>query len=195
MTFLELLQDWDRHITLAFNQLSSPVSDWIGMLFSNREVWFVLYAVVAVMLVVRLGWKRGLGAIVCISLTIVVCDQGGNFVKSAVARFRPCWDSWMVQNGLNMLEGRGDYYGFYSAHAANAMGFAAGSTGCFRWNGGKCRAYSIGICIWALLVGFSRVFVGRHFFGDVTVGFFVGIVSGFLFARLGGILCSKLKIQ
>lgn len=194
MNFLDYIQDVDRHISLAINSFNSPWSDKVWIFFSDKYVWFLLYFIVAAALLGRLGWKRGLLAILSVVLTIVACDQGGNFVKMTVARFRPCWDSWMVQNGLHMLEGRFDYYGFYSAHAANSMGFAICSALCLKWDArSRYRVYTACIIVWALLVGISRVFVGRHFFGDVLVGFFVGLLFGWLFARVGGLVAKRIS--
>ena len=69
-------------------------------------------------------------------------------------------------------------YGFFSAHAANAIGFACAASIIL-----KSRTWKIVLPIWAILVGVSRVFVGKHFLGDVLVGFMVGAFFGILFAR------------
>lgn len=194
MEFLDRIQDIDRHVTLAINQCYSPFTDEIWKIFSNREIWYVLYLLVAIALVRRLGWKKGLVAILSVILTIVACDQCGNLVKNSVARFRPTWDSWMMRNDLHILLGRHGYYGFYSAHAANAMGFAVGSARCFKWDGKKHRAYTWAIVIWGVLVGLSRIFAGAHFAGDVIVGLLVGTLFGCIFAFLGKKIIDKFVI-
>lgn len=194
MTFLDNIQDLDRHVSLAINSLHSTWSDQVWMFFSDKNVWFLLYFCVAAAMLGRLGWKKGLVAILSVVLTIVLCDQGGNFVKFTVARFRPCWDSWMVQNGLHILEGRFDYYGFYSAHAANSMGFAICSALCLKWDReSEYRIYTTSILIWAVLVGMSRVFVGRHFFGDVLAGFAVGLLFGWVCSRIGRFFADRIS--
>ena len=38
--------------------------------------------------------------------------------------------------------------------------------------------------IWAFLVSLSRIFLGRHFFGDILAGAAVGLLLGYLFALL-----------
>ena len=48
----------------------------------------------------------------------------------------------------------------------------------------------MGLC--GLLIGLSRIFVGKHFLGDVLAGFAVGILLGVLFGRLAELVCRKL---
>lgn len=175
MTLIEHLHFVDRDLTLAINSLHCTQTDYLWLLFSNKSVWFVMYAIVAFFLFRRLGWRRALLWIVAIVLMITCCDQFSNFIKDLVARWRPCKDPYMLYNGLWVLEGGGNY-GFYSAHAANTMAFAVGSLMAFRSDGSRCRPYAIWIFSWAFLVGISRIFVGKHFLGDVLVGFLVGAV-------------------
>ena len=186
----------DQDVTLAINALHCPATDAVWQVFSNKEIWFVLYAAVLVFLYIRLGWKRATIAVLACVLTIVFCDQLANFTKAYFERLRPCWDQNMVDGGLHILEGKGNLYGFYSAHAANAMGFAACSYFCFRND--KTHTYRIyGWCIfiWAILVGMSRVFVGKHFFGDVCVGFAVGLLAGWALAMLGRWIIGRLRLS
>lgn len=180
------LHHLDQEATLAVNSLNSPFTDGVWMLFSDRKVWFVLYAALAVLLFVRLGWKKALAVLAAVALVVLACDQTANLVKYSVARLRPVWDNYMVAGGLHRLEGRGSWYGFFSAHAANAMGVAVTVVTGFR-AGDKSRSYrSLAwiMYVWAVLVGLSRVFVGKHFLGDVLTGFAVGLLFGWLLGRL-----------
>ena len=38
--------------------------------------------------------------------------------------------------------------------------------------------------LWSLLVGFSRIILGVHFFWDVMAGFFIGLIAGFVIILL-----------
>lgn len=173
----------DRELTLALNGIHSPVSDWLWMTFSAKLVWVPLYLLMAWFIFKRLGTKRGLWALAAVALTFLLCDQFSNLVKDSVGRLRPCHDDWMVSSGLRILEGKGGKYGFFSAHAANALGLATVTTGCLRTDKAHTyRWYAWAVYIWAVLVGISRVFVGKHFLGDVLVGAAVGIGFGLLAA-------------
>lgn len=184
--FLSQLVQLDKDVTFAINSFHCPAGDFIWGIFSDKEIWFIMYFLIALLLFRNLGWKKAIAATISIILTIVCCDQFSNFVKEAVARLRPCCDPDMISRGFRLLEWCGPVeYGFYSAHAANAMGFAIASTIAFSNDKSRsCTGYGIFITVWAVLVGISRVFVGKHFLGDVITGFLVGIVVALI---LGGI--------
>ena len=185
MEIIASLEQADRSASLFINSLNSPLTDPVWQFFSNKLVWIPLYLAVLVFFFLKFGWKTALKCLAACVLTIVICDQFSNLIKDACARMRPCHDPWMVTHGLHMLEGKGNLYGFFSAHAANAMGFALCSALCIKQGSGrKTTAYTVLIVIWALLVGISRVFVGKHFLGDVLVGGGVGALVGWAVARL-----------
>ena len=189
LNLLRQVHHIDQDVTLAVNALHCPATDFIWQVFSDRQVWFVLYAAVLVFLYRRLGWKRATVVVLACILTVAACDQLGNFTKEWVGRLRPCWDLNMTERGLHILEGKGNLYGFYSAHAANAAGFAACSWLGFRNDRSRpYRKYACFIFPWSFLVGISRVFVGKHFLGDVLAGFCVGLLIGSLLAAAARLL-------
>lgn len=199
IALLETLEQADKTATLAINSLHSALSDAIWVVFSDKEIWYPLYFIVLVFLFIRLGWKKAIVVTLACVLTIVACDQFANFTKDFFERYRPCWDAFMAGNGLHLLEGRGNYYGFYSAHAANAIGFAVCSALGFA-NAHNVKPivhkeYCWFIVAWALLVGFSRIFVGKHFLGDVLVGFAVGSLFAWGIASLAKLAIVKLKLR
>lgn len=195
---LEILENADKCATLAINSLHSPFSDQIWLIFSNKEIWFPLYLAVMIFLFIRLGWKRALIVTLSCVLTVVICDQLANITKEGFERLRPCWDDYMLACGLHELGGKSEWYkyGFYSAHAANALGFAVCSSLGFRNDKRlRYRGYAWPVCIWGILVGTSRIFAGQHFLGDVLVGFAVGAAAGYGCAKLAGYVISRLSLR
>ena len=143
-----------------------------------------MYALIIAFVIWRLGWKRGLLVVAAALLTFGFCDQFSNFVKDAVARLRPLHDEYMINHGLHILE-KGGKYGFFSAHSANAFGLATSTLIGLRLDKRlKYRGYAAWMYTWATLVAISRVFVGKHYIGDIIVGAIVGILAGLAFATL-----------
>lgn len=62
---------------------------------------------------------------------------------------------------------------FPSDHAAAMMAIAVAFVYFYRWLG------ALGF-VWALLLGFARVYVGEHYPGDILGGYGVGIVAGLI---------------
>lgn len=192
MILVEKLHRIDQDLTLLLNGLHSPLSDSLMVFMSDKEVWFPLYLMTAVALFTRLGWKKASVAFISIILTIVACDQFSNLIKDTVGRLRPCYSTYMLEGGLRMLESRWDYFGFFSAHAANSFGFAAASSNLFGLDKKRnYRVYNILVFMWASLVSISRVFVGKHYLGDVLVGVIVGLLFGTAFALAGKYVLKK----
>lgn len=188
------IHEFDQQITLALNSLHSGITDPVMMFFSSIPVWIPMYAIVAGLLFWRIGWKKALVAIASIALTFLLCDQIANLFKDGIARLRPCHDEFMVGAGLRILEGKGGLYGFFSGHASNSFGFAVSSSMAFRNDSRlKYRGYSVWIFFWAVMVSISRIFVGKHYIGDVVTGIIVGTLLGLACGFAARLIMKKIK--
>ena len=184
--FWQNVHHLDQQLTLAINSWNSAVTDPFWAFMSMKLVWVPLYVAILALIIWKLGWKNGGILVLGTVLTIVFCDQFANLIKFSVARIRPLHDDFMVSNGLNILE-LGGGYSFFSAHAANSFGLA-GCTWFGLKNGLKdspdpvnakiVKWYGWFMFTWASLVAISRIFVGKHYLGDVIVGTIVGLVFG-----------------
>ncbi len=190
--FWQNLHELDQHVTLFINGFHSPWSDQVMLMFSHVRIWFPMYAVIAILFFWRLGWKKGLVTLLTCVLCVVLCDQIANLFKDGIARLRPCQDQKMIDMGLYMLETGGGLYGFYSGHAANSFGFAVCSTMGFRNDSRlRYRGYAAFIFTWAFLVSISRIFVGKHYLGDVLTGAIAGVLIGLFCAYIGRLVIRK----
>lgn len=197
---LEEIVAWDKSVTLAVNAWSCPAGDAFWLFMTSRSVWIPLYVAMAALLIWKLGWKRGLVMIAATILCITCVDQLCNLIKAWTARLRPCCDPQMLERGVRVLDPpHPDYiYGFFSGHAANAMAFSFCMVLAFRtWKKEYpevtkiYRTGSVILLLWALLVGFSRVFVAKHFLGDVLVGFAVGALLAWAWISLAQFVIKK----
>lgn len=190
MTWQEL-HHLDQLATLRINSWHTPITDDIWMFFSNIPVWIPMYIGIIAFLIWKLGWKKALIVTAAAVLTFAFCDQFSNLIKGMTCRLRPLHDEFMVRQGLNILEGGGKY-GFFSAHAANAFGLASSTyVGLRAGSRHRFRSYAAWIFFWATMVAVSRIFVGKHFLGDVIVGVIVGIVAGVSFGLLARYFIKK----
>ena len=180
----QTLEQADKLATLEINSWSSAITDPIWQIFSNIPIWVPMYVIIVAFIIQRLGWKKGLIVVAAAALTFGFCDQSSNFIKALTERLRPCHDPYMIHNGLNILESGGKF-SFFSAHAANALGLATCTTIGFRIDKRlKYKGYITWMYIWATLVAVSRIFVGKHFLGDVIVGICIGAMAGAAFGLL-----------
>lgn len=189
--FWQNVHHLDQEVSLVINSWHSGITDPIWQFFSDKIVWIPMYAAIVALLIWRLGWKKGLIAIAGVLLTFGFCDQFSNVIKYAVCRIRPVNDDFMIAQGLHILESGGGY-SFFSAHAANSFGLAASTYVGIRMDKRlKWRGYATWMFFWAGMVAISRVFVGKHYLGDVIVGTIVGLAAGFAFGYLAKWVCNK----
>jgi len=142
-------------------------------LYSDRFVWIPFYLAV-IYQIIKLAGKQSVWIIFSLILGIVFADQiSSSLIKNLVERFRPSQDE-NLKNFVHIVNGyTGGKYGFVSSHSANMMSFALLSSLIFRN-----RLYTVFSVFWALLTGYSRIYLGVHYPGDVLGGFVVGILSG-----------------
>lgn len=191
MTWQEL-HHLDQQITLEINSWNSPITDPIWQFFSDIPVWIPLYVLIVAGLIWRLGWKKGIIMTLAAVATFGFCDQFSNFIKDLVCRIRPLNDVFMLENGLNVLEGATRSFSFFSAHSANTFGLATSTLIGFRIDKRlKYNGYAAGIFTWATLVALSRIFVGKHYLGDILAGALIGAAAGYIFASLARLIIRK----
>lgn len=179
------IHEFDQRLTLEINSWDSAITDPIWQFFSDIPVWIPMYVFIVGCLIWRLGWKKGLIITLAAVATFGFCDQFSNFIKDLVCRVRPLNDAYMLENGLNVLEGASRSFSFFSAHSANAFGLATSTLIGFRLDKRlKYKGYAAWMYFWASMVAISRVFVGKHYLGDVIAGALIGAAAGFVFASI-----------
>lgn len=186
------IHEFDQRLTLEINSWDSAITDPIWQFFSDIPVWIPMYVLIVAGLFWRLGWKKGLIMTLAAAATFGFCDQFSNLIKDLVCRVRPLNDAYMLENGLNVLEGASRSFSFFSAHSANAFGLATSTLIGFRLDERlKYKGYAAWMYSWAAMVALSRVFVGKHYLGDIIAGAFIGAAAGFIFASISRLIIKK----
>lgn len=157
------------------NSHHSTFWDWTLWIFSQPWSWLIVIASVYLFVVLRNDRKNWLWILVGIALCFLLADQISNSViKDGVQRLRPCY---AFEDVRMFRTGRGGQYGFVSSHAANA--FAVAMFLSLAYGGRNKRPLlPYWLMAWAVVVGYSRVYLGKHFPGDVVCGGLLGLGIG-----------------
>ncbi len=191
----------------TLNQLDHTLFWWINghhngfmdvLMWTLSQSWS--WAVVLLFFLVWVVWRRDRQSMVWVLLGIALCfllaDQiSSHVIKESVMRLRPCHE----MEGVRMYHTRpGGLYGFVSSHAANVFSLAMFLSLCY---GGRRKSFVADdggtkggwrrrpsgyrnpgipylLFLWAMLVAYSRPYLGKHFPGDIVCGALVGLGVG-----------------
>lgn len=186
---LESLINYDKELLIFLNNLGSTQWDGFWLFVTNKFSSIPLYLVLLYFSYKYFGLK-GTGVIIlAIVLLITVTDQTCNLFKHGFMRLRPCKDESLTGLIRIVKSGCGGY-SFFSAHAANSMAVAM-FFGLLLKNKVK-YLFSI-LIIWAVVVAYSRVYLGVHFPIDVLTGLICGTIYGSIFYKLVTLVFAKIK--
>lgn len=166
----------DSSIFFAINGLHAGFADDIMMFISHKLVWIPFYILLAYLAIRKAGLINGILIILCVAAAAGIADWiCASIIKPYVERIRPA----SLQNPWNHLVHivngyRSGGYGFPSCHAANSFVLATLFSLVFRH-----RTMTAVLFIWAFAVGYSRIYLGVHYPGDVLAGATIGSVIAY----------------
>ena len=162
---LQSLINIDKSIFSFFNStISNPIFDVFFPIITNQDIWTIPILIGVIILSIK-GGKRGKISSAILVIAIIIADySSAQILKPFFQRLRP---SHELIDGIRLLVPKGGKYGFVSSHAANI--FAAATVLSYFYIKYKKLFFTI-----AVLVAFSRVYVGVHYPADIFFGSLLG---------------------
>ena len=174
------IQDIDRALTLSFNGSDSLFWDNLMIVTTNTFAWSLLILMLLYIIFKNNTPKDAVIILLAIGLMIFLADRlCSGWIKPAVGRWRPTQDPLLMYTVDVVNEYRGGRFGFFSGHACNTTCVAMFLSWVFRY-----KKLTFVLFIWAAIATFTRIYLGVHYIGDITVGAIVGCMIGYVFYRL-----------
>jgi len=174
----------DKQTMLMLNFKGSAMTDqfWYG--YSHMNAWtpLIVTAVASVVYFHPGTWKDKLLLLLSIAILITVLDQvSSSVIKPLTARLRPSHDPSICYLLHYVNDYHGGNFGFVSGHATNIVGITTVLCHIFRN-----RLTRFTLCLFAVMMCYSRIYLGVHFPGDILCGALLGFTIASLAMRWFG---------
>ncbi|HLV42095.1 MAG TPA: phosphatase PAP2 family protein [Brumimicrobium sp.] len=191
---MEALQNIDVQLFLYLNNLGTESWDGFWMIITDKYLAFPLYGLLALLVLWKTGFKSAVVSGFMILVTVAVAYVISYLMKHGIARPRPCN---VFEIGTEMrfpLAAKGKEcgdFGFVSSHATVGMAMITLIAFILK----PYYKYIIfPLLIWVALFSYSRIYVGKHYPGDLIVGLLIGFVVGLIAFKVRGWVAKKYSI-
>ena len=169
------LQKIDEFFFRLINSTGWEEMDGMMILISSKWFWIPLYIYILYLIYKRFS-DQFLKILFALGLLIFLADFGSvHLFKEVFERARPCH----FLDGIRVVDGCGGPFGFISSHASNSFAIAFFMALLFRNFSGFAVLFS-----WAVIIGFSRIYLGVHYPFDILGGMFWGLFVSLLVYKL-----------
>ncbi len=170
---IDFIINTDKNLFIFFNTwFSSPYLDIFFKTITEPRNWIIPMVIAAVLFSIK-EKKNAITVLLLAIITVAATDLiSVRIVKPLVGRLRPCHPDILIE-GCNYLLGKKRSFSFPSSHATNMFGLAT----LFAIFYPKRVIYFM---TFASLIGFSRIYCGVHYPGDVLGGIVLGAIIAWL---------------
>ena len=184
---LSMLKAMDTMVFLTVNSHHNAYFDSVMWLVSGKLIWVPMYVSLFFVLLKNYSYKVVFTILLAIGVVILFTDSfTAQIIRPWVCRLRPSNLDNPMSSMVHIVDGyRGGAYGFPSNHASNTWGLAFFITFLF-------RRYKLTFFffLWALLVCYSRMYLGVHYFGDLLIGGLLALAGAstvfYVFRKVSG---------
>ncbi len=180
---IEYLEKIDHCIVLSVNGCYTPHLDQCMWFISLKSPWIPLYIFLIYLATKKLNTNQVIFLVASALMVILLSDLTSTYCfKNVFLRYRPS-HNLLLESKLHFYElSKGNFlkggdYGFISSHAANFFGLAIFIGLALKHYYSKLIYIMLFI---ALVVSYSRLYLGLHYLSDLFVGGLVGSIYGFL---------------
>lgn len=185
-SFLDTIRSNDADLLIFLNNLGNEKWDSFWLTITNQFNWIPLFVIILILIYLRFGLKKTLFSLLFIAVMVAFSDQFTNLIKNTTERIRPCNTAYL-QEYLRQFSYKPRGYSFWSGHASLSTTFSVFIILLLR---SKFK-FIYFLLLFPMVFGYSRVYLGVHYPGDISVGYLSGILFGFLFYKLYSFLYQK----
>lgn len=175
---MQQLIEFDKQLFLDINKLHTPLLDPVMLFLSSYEAWGII-AILILLYVFYSKDKAWRWPVLCFMFLSVASTNALNqLVKITIARPRPIHEA-IFTDLIHSLEKYDASYSFFSAHSSSSFALAV-----FALLVVRKKFFTVIVLSWALLVGYSRIYVGKHYPIDVVVGILFGVLMAVVWWKI-----------
>lgn len=175
------LKEIDKWLLLKVNGFHTDWADFFMYHVSERFALIPFYLLIIFLLVKY--YKRDSFLIILFTfITFGIADLiSVHFFKNVFQRYRPCHNGDLEGMLHSVNNACGGMYTFVSSHATNSFSVVAFLTPFLK---DRIPYLWYATILWAVLLCYSRVYLGVHYPIDVTAGALLGCLIGFIMSKL-----------